>query len=263
MSARPLVSILIPTYNRSEILMGAVKSAWSQTYPDVEILVYDDGSTDRTPRLVKPWARAGRLQYHHSTENRGVGYARNKLLAWAKGEYACWLDSDDMANKWRVEIQLEVLRETAAPFVRTAFKVFSRFVGRDEWQDPPQYNKRRQFGCATTMFRTDLAKKVPYDEQVIAGEDSIWEKAYTLAAGKAGVYLPLTLYHVGRSAQFHQLKKNYRVKGMEALWQKSVQRRDAACGRLIAELQSRGIEPTRNVPAVSESECRKLLERCS
>jgi len=257
---KPLVSILIPTYNRAEIVMGAARSAWFQTYPNLDIVVYDDGSEDRTPHLLPFLAREWEFRYVRCSQNRGIAHARNQLLQLAHGEYACWLDSDDLMNRWRVEIQLEVLRKTKASYVRTAFT--SRFANQEAWEETPKYIERRQFGCATAMFRTEEGRAVTYDEKLVGGEDCVWEKALTLATERVGAYLPLAVYHVGRSSRFHRIQKHYRVKGKQEAWEKSMRRRDSELRRLIDELGAKGIFPNRGVPRVSEEECRGLLERC-
>ena len=92
-----LVSIIIPTYNRSSLVVEAVESCLAQTFPEIEVIVVDDGSSDDTAAVLK--ARYGgcppsRFKYVVQ-ENRGPAAARNNGLGVASGQYVKFLDSDD------------------------------------------------------------------------------------------------------------------------------------------------------------------------
>jgi glycosyltransferase involved in cell wall biosynthesis len=91
----PLISVIVPTWNRAALLGRAVKSVLAQTYENFELLVVDDGSDDGTADLLAPWERAGRLTKLRNPVRRGVSAARNVGLAAAQGELVAFLDSDD------------------------------------------------------------------------------------------------------------------------------------------------------------------------
>ncbi len=88
----PKVSIIIPTYNRAEYVTQAIDSVLAQTYTDYEIIVVDDGSTDKTKEELLPYMDKIRYIYQ---ENAGVSAARNTGIKIAKGEWLAFLDSDD------------------------------------------------------------------------------------------------------------------------------------------------------------------------
>lgn len=92
----PLISVIIPTFNRESRIGRAVFSALDQTYPNIEILVCDDGSADSTLYVLERISRKDdRLKIFRNDTNRGVSYTRNKLLAESRGDYIVFLDSDD------------------------------------------------------------------------------------------------------------------------------------------------------------------------
>ncbi|NIV30518.1 MAG: glycosyltransferase [Anaerolineae bacterium] len=100
------VSVIIPTYNRSKLLRVALESVLAQTYPNVEIIVVDDGSTDDTATLMEEYAE--RVIYLRQA-NQDVAAARNTGIRAASGEYLTFLDDDDMILPTKVERQMQVL----------------------------------------------------------------------------------------------------------------------------------------------------------
>ncbi|STD04905.1 Chondroitin polymerase [Dermatophilus congolensis] len=94
MSSCPLISIVVPLFNSERTIGGTLSSALTQTYPRVEVIVVDDGSTDDGARIVEGFGPAVRLV---RTENRGVSAARNRGIAQAQGEFVALLDADDYA----------------------------------------------------------------------------------------------------------------------------------------------------------------------
>jgi GT2 family glycosyltransferase len=108
--SRELVSVIVPTYNRAYCLGRTIDSALSQTHPQVEVIVVDDGSTDATREMIA--ARYGsepRVRYHFQ-KNQGVSVARNTGFELAQGEFVALLDSDDVWKPWKLELQLACMR---------------------------------------------------------------------------------------------------------------------------------------------------------
>ncbi len=89
--SQPLVSIIIPAYNRSHLIERAIRSVRAQTYTNWQLIIVDDGSTDDTRQLL---ASTTDIEYHYQT-NQGQGAARNTGLRHSRGEYIASLDSDD------------------------------------------------------------------------------------------------------------------------------------------------------------------------
>lgn len=106
MPTNPLVSIIIPTYNRAGFIPAAVESVFAQTYKNVEIVVVDDGSTDDTPSKLEEYG--GRIRVVRQA-NRGPAAARNRGIKVAGGEIIAFLDSDDLWLPSKLERQVALL----------------------------------------------------------------------------------------------------------------------------------------------------------
>ena len=107
----PTVSIVIPTFNREALLPRALDSVGAQTFGDWEIVLVDDGSTDRTPDVVAPYAKRWNDRLVHIQQgNAGVGAARNRGIDAARGTFVAFLDSDDEFLPNKLERQLALFR---------------------------------------------------------------------------------------------------------------------------------------------------------
>ena len=100
------ISVIIPTYNRSEYVLDAIQSVVDQKYEPVEIIVIDDGSTDDTREKLASLADAEVIRYIYQ-ENQGRSAARNKGISLATGEYLAFLDSDDLFESDKLAKQVE------------------------------------------------------------------------------------------------------------------------------------------------------------
>ncbi len=105
-----MVSIILPTYNRADILGLAIESIQKQTYPDFELLIIDDGSTDRTEEVVRSY-QDDRIRYHKLTENGGQANARNYGIRQAQYDYIAFEDSDDRWRPKKLAVQMEAMRQ--------------------------------------------------------------------------------------------------------------------------------------------------------
>ena len=99
------VSILIPCYNAAPYLAAAVDSALAQTWPHKEIIVVNDGSTDRSGEILESYRSKGIKVIHQ--ENRGQCAARNRAFQECSGDYIKFFDADDWLAPRTVELQME------------------------------------------------------------------------------------------------------------------------------------------------------------
>ena len=107
----PRISVIIPTYNRSDYVHLAIQSVLHQTYQDLEIIVCDDGSTDNTVEVVKSFQNSSgpSVLLEALPHNLGVSAARNRAIHLAQGEFIAFLDSDDSWKPAKLEKQISFL----------------------------------------------------------------------------------------------------------------------------------------------------------
>jgi glycosyltransferase involved in cell wall biosynthesis len=103
----PKVSIIIPSYNRADMILTAIESAQAQTFPNWEVIIVDDGSVDNT-REVVAGVKDARVRYIYQ-DNKGLSGARNTGIRASRGEYIAFLDSDDAFSPKKLELQVPVL----------------------------------------------------------------------------------------------------------------------------------------------------------
>ncbi len=109
----PLVSVVIPLYNHEKFIIDALESVLGEDYPNMEIVIINDGSTDRSDEVVKSWLKEKKIKKKHikyfSRENRGLSATLNELINRAEGEYIAVLASDDMLVKGGIKARVDYL----------------------------------------------------------------------------------------------------------------------------------------------------------
>jgi glycosyltransferase involved in cell wall biosynthesis len=136
----PLVSILTPCYNSERWISETIESALSQTWPNKEIIVVDDGSSDRSVEIAGSFEPRGVKVIEQ--ENGGASVARNRALREAQGDYIQYLDADDLLAPDKIELQINRLsQEEAGRIASCAWARFhdepekGKFVVDSLWQD--------------------------------------------------------------------------------------------------------------------------------
>lgn len=106
---QPLISFIIPTYNSAKYLRRSLESCFNQTYPNIEVILIDDGSSDNTIDVVSEFANLINFRYFKNEQNEGIIYSLNRGISLARGEYIVRMDADDISLPRRIEEQVEFL----------------------------------------------------------------------------------------------------------------------------------------------------------
>ena len=174
---KPLISVIVPTYNHSEFIIETLQSVLQQTFTDYECLIVNDGSTDNTEETVKNWiTRDKRFRYFYQN-NGGPARARNKGISSSAGKYILPLDSDDKISKNYLEEAVKVLDSQKEVKVVYGDGYFFGKANRN-W-DLGQYNFEdllyKNMVYCTGLFRKEDWKRIGgYDESLKEGLED-WE----------------------------------------------------------------------------------------
>jgi glycosyltransferase involved in cell wall biosynthesis len=182
---KPLVSILIPAYNAEGWIADTLRSAIAQTWPRKEIIVVDDGSSDRTLAVAQQFESAGVRVV--TQKNQGAAAARNNALTLSQGDYTQWLDADDLLAPDKIAKQMEVAEECQSKrtLLSSAWGAFiyrhdrAKFVPTALWHDlspvewllrKMQYNLHMQ--TATWLTSRELAQAAgPWNTSMLSDDD--------------------------------------------------------------------------------------------
>jgi glycosyltransferase involved in cell wall biosynthesis len=187
MTTRPLqFSIIIPTYNRADMLAAALESIVGQRISDVEIIVVDDGSTDNTEAVVSSFG--DRRVTYMRIRNSERGAARNAGLKVAKGTYVNFFDSDDLFNPSLESIQKFLTDNNYPPVVFGSIQLISNegvFLKAPE-RPFTSFSKcllhNNFLACGSVFVRKDVAEKFPFseDRRLSGAEDwELWLRIYS------------------------------------------------------------------------------------
>ena len=222
----PLVSVVIPTYNRGWIVRDAIDSVLGQTYADFELIVVDDGSTDRTPQILD--AYGDRLKVIRQA-NQGVSAARNRGIGDCSGPLIALLDSDDIWLPEKLAVQVDFYKENPAALICQTEEIWIR----NDLRVNPGKRHRKPSGMifersldlclvspSAVMVRRELFEKVGlFDESLPACEDyDLW-----LRVGcRFPVHLidkPLTIKRGGHEDQLSRQSSldRYRIRSLVKL----------------------------------------------
>lgn len=194
----PLVSAVVPTYNRSLSLIRAIGSIQRQTYPRIEIIVVDDCSSDNTTETVAGLCDA-RIRYLRHEKNLGGGAARNTGIEAASGDFITFLDDDDEWEPTKTVEQLALLKKYDV-VVCTADGIGSDIhkLSRKQTLELADLRIGPFGGTGVLMAKASVLKDVRFDESLPCGQD--WDLFIRIALKHKIGYLnrPLLRYNNGR-----------------------------------------------------------------
>lgn len=208
-----LVSIIMPSYNTEVFIANTIKTVLAQTYTNWELIIVDDCSTDNTDEVVGQFDDA-RIRYYKNRENFGAAVSRNRALKLAKGKWIAFLDSDDLWNPRKLELQIDFMESNGYYFSYTNYdeidmdgkKTGVRVTG------PKKITKTGMFnycwpGCLTVMYDAEQIGLIQIADIKKNNDYAMWLKV----CKQADCYLLnkcLSRYRKGRvgSVSTHSIK---------------------------------------------------------
>lgn len=181
--APPLASVVIPAYNREDFIADTIETALAQTYSPVEVIVVDDGSTDRSAEIADSY---GEVRVVRLPRNGGPSVARNEGVAVSRGEFLVFADSDDLMAPTRVQAQVAPLIDDPGLEVTVAL---DQDVLLEEGATMPDWDRRIAPGMFEDLSddatlvqsnsivtrRSTFDRIGPFDPGIFGGEDLDWK----------------------------------------------------------------------------------------
>lgn len=230
-----LVSVIVPVYNRADMLVESLESVYQQTYRPIELIIINDGSIDDTGEVVLQWKKKRAddrflIQYHYQ-ENKGAPAARNLGIINASGEYLQFLDSDDRLLSQKIENQIKAMKTHRADIAVCDFLIRdsagniseTHFNHTNVWR---KVAKDQSLSVFTPLFRkTLIGNRLKWNENLTIRQDKDFVFKLIMLT-KAVIYTPgvwCHYIHHGRnqiSATYHNKNHEFfkRVKGLLQFW---------------------------------------------
>lgn len=223
-----LVSIIITTYNRKNLLVRCIESVLSQTYKNLEIIIVDDCSSDGTYEYLLEM-NDGRIKILRNLENSGSNYSRNIGFKKSSGEFIAFLDDDDEWYRQKIEKQIQTINESNAGVVYCGFDLFT--LDKYSISFTPSYRgwvekeilKRNFIGSPTPLIDRKAFESIGgYDESLSHCQD--WDLWIRLSSIVEIDYVDLILarynvHGIQKSSQLIQLI-NSRIKLLNKYYNK-------------------------------------------
>lgn len=195
----PLVSIIIPTYNRAHLIGETLDSIIAQTDTNWECIVVDDGSTDHTDELLKKYCkRDNRFQYYHRPINRpkGANACRNYGLEKAKGDYIIFFDSDDLMLTEHIEIKISNIVLYQRDYIITKTKYLNYSEGNLLLENNYNFDSNKitaynyisqkiNWLTLDVCINSRIAKSIKFNEQLQSGQEYNYFSKLTLISKEA------------------------------------------------------------------------------
>ena len=199
---KPLVSVIMPAYNAERYIEKSIRSVQRQTWPDWELIVLDDCSSDRTAEVAAGLAREDdRIRLYTNEQNLGVARTRNRGLELCRGDYVAFLDSDDAWRPEKLELQLKCARETGADLVYTSYAIVDA-GGEKKCRDflvPADVSfegllRENVIGCSTVMLSLPVLEGKGFREDFFHEDYVLWLQLLNAGRKAAGVEKVLVDY---------------------------------------------------------------------
>jgi O-antigen/teichoic acid export membrane protein/glycosyltransferase involved in cell wall biosynthesis len=232
-SGKPLVSILIPSFNAQEWIADTLRSAIAQTWERKEIIVVDDGSTDATLAIARGFESD--IVRVVTQRNQGAAAARNKAISLSEGDYLQFLDADDLLAPDKIAIQMDAVKEVGGKrtLLSSAFGVFqyrhrrAKFVPTELWHDCSPFEwllckmgQNTYMQTATWLVSRELAEAAgPWDIRLLSDDDGEYFCRILLASDGVRFVPEAKVYYRGPGLAFGNLSHiGSSTRKLHALW---------------------------------------------
>ncbi|SDZ55628.1 teichuronic acid biosynthesis glycosyltransferase TuaG [Evansella caseinilytica] len=220
---KPLISVITPAYNSEKFIGTAIDSVAAQTYSNWEMIIVDDGSTDKTINIIEKYKeKDNRIRLVQLKENSGPAVARNIAIREAGGRYLAFLDSDDQWLPEKLEKQLRFMQEKQIAFSFTKYKTINergedigKIVPIPDKADYKLLLKQNVIGCLTVMIDQEQTGEVQMVNIRTRQDYVLWLHLCKRGFSAYGLQEILSVYRLSdnsiSSNKLKMAKQNWRV----------------------------------------------------
>lgn len=209
-----LVSVIMPNYNGEKYLAEAIASVLAQSYKNLELIIADDCSSDKSLEIVKSFSDA-RIKVFRNEKNCGAACSHNAAIKKASGKWLAFLDGDDAWSENKLLLQLGFMQNEQIAFSFSDYYVKSenskeliRYSPKKSEYDYKAILKHNAVGCSTVILNREALGEVYMPEEATLREDfACWLKILKTGVKAVRLPEPLTVYRVGgKSVSSNKLK---------------------------------------------------------
>jgi glycosyltransferase involved in cell wall biosynthesis len=225
----PLVSIIIPTHNRGDLLHRSVNSALQQTYSDVEIIIVDDHSVDHTKEVVCEYMEKNNNVYYYCLPSnlKGACAARNYGIEKSNGEYIAGLDDDDEFMPNRIELLMTKMKPDYA-FVFSSWVVckLGKFHSKNYFRNYKIVDQKEMLWCnyvgnQILVAKTDIIQAGRFDLNISCCQDwDMWLRLLKIKNKALYIPVPLQIIYVDYGRESITKTANYK-EGLDVIYQRN------------------------------------------
>lgn len=218
-----MVSVIMPAYNSAAFISESIQSVIQQTYPNWELIIVDDASTDTTRKIIESHSISEhRIRSFYNSHNSGTHFCRNKAINAAKGAFIAFLDADDLWKPEKLEKQLKVLSKDNVAACFSSYELISENGEPLNLQIKAlpvvtydRLLKANYVGNLTGMYNAKLLGKI-YCPEIRKRQDwALWLKVIEEGGPMEGIPEALAIYRIRNNSistnKLEMLKYNYKV----------------------------------------------------
>ncbi|MGO5048686.1 glycosyltransferase family 2 protein [Dysosmobacter sp. Sow4_B12] len=226
-----MISVIVPVYNTEAFLCDCIDSILAQTYTDFELILVDDGSQDACGAICDDYMRRdNRVRVIHQ-ENKGQSVARNNAVTQAKGEWVCYVDSDDLVHPQMLELLYRAMIEGHADIAMCSAveslyvpdwfkeskegKILSAELNEEKLEQLYELGGHRAWVVWGKIIRKEIVQKIPFTEGRIYEDNAVVCRWLVEAKRVSDVDAPLYFY---RFNPLGTTKKDFQIKQLDCLW---------------------------------------------
>ncbi len=257
------VSIIVPIYNKEEYLIKCLKSLSDQTYPEIEIILINDGSGDNSIEICNKWEKLDKRVKVISKANGGVASARNCGLCCSSGNYIMFVDPDDYLKEDCVEVLMKAFEIDNVDIAYCyAFDVYegeekvctsSKESGQYHSLSTKEYNwigKQAHTVCWGAIYKKCIINNVLFDDDLTIGEDTLFFAKCVANANK--------MMYVDKAEYFYFINSNSVTRNM--IWKNCES--ELKAWKRVAELYERDTYAFLSAKAVYALKCKMMALGC-